>query len=58
MAINLISCKDSDDTCTMHAKSNNVEIMMGSETDEIIKEFFKSFFAKISRRVRRINERK
>ena len=58
MAINIISCKDFDDTCTMQAKSNNVEIMMGSETDEIIKELFKSFFAKISRRVRRINERK
>ena len=26
----------------MHTKSNNVEIMMGSETDEIIKELFKS----------------
>ena len=30
--INLISFKDSDETRTMHAKSNNVEIMMGSET--------------------------
>ena len=27
----------------MHAKSNNVEIMMGSETDEIIEELFKFF---------------
>ena len=27
----------------MHAKSNNVEIMMGSETNEIIEELFKSF---------------
>ena len=42
MAINFISSKDSDETRTMHAKSNNVEIMMGSETDEIIKDFFKS----------------
>ena len=33
MAINFISSKDSDETSTMHAKSNNVEIMMGSETD-------------------------
>ena len=30
MAINFISSKDSDETRTMHAKSNNVEIMMGS----------------------------
>ena len=42
----------------MHTKSNNVEIMIGSETDEIIEDLFESFFAKISRRVRRINERK
>ena len=36
MAINFISSKDSDETRTMHAKSNNVEIMMGKETNEII----------------------
>ena len=35
MAINFISSKDSEETRTMHTKSNNVEIMMGSETDEI-----------------------
>ena len=58
MAINFISSKDSDETRTMHAKSNNVEIMMGSETDKIFEELFKSFFAKISRRARGINERK
>ena len=28
---------------TMHTKSNNVEIMIGSETDETIKELFKLF---------------
>ena len=43
MAINFISFKkDSDDTCTMHTKSNNLEIMMGSETDETIEKLFKS----------------
>ena len=46
MAINVISSKGSDETCTMHTKSNNVEIMMGSETDEIIKKLFKSFLQK------------
>ena len=40
MAINFISSKDSDETRTMHTKSNNVEIMIGSETDEIIEDFF------------------
>ena len=28
----------------MHTKSDNIEIMMGSETDEIIEESFKSLF--------------
>ena len=46
MAINFISSKDSDETRTMHTKNNNVEIMMGSETDEIIEELFKSFLQK------------
>ena len=40
MAINFISSKDSDETRTMHTKSNNVEIMIGSETDEIIEDLF------------------
>ena len=44
MAIYFIySKKDSDETRTMHAKSDNVEIMMGSKTNEIIEELFKSF---------------
>ena len=59
MAINFVSSKDSDETRTIHTKSNNVEIMIDSETDEIIEDLSsKIFFAKISRRVRRINERK
>ena len=44
MAINFISFKDSDETCTMHTKCTNVEIKKGSETDEVIKELFKYFF--------------
>ena len=46
MAINFISSKDSDETRTMHTKSNDVEIMIGSETDEIIEELFESFLQK------------
>ena len=42
MAINFISSTDSDETRTMHTKSNNVEIMLGSETDQIIEELFES----------------
>ena len=50
MAINFISSKDSDETRTLRAKSNNVEIMMGSGTDEIIKELYKSFLQRYEER--------
>ena len=30
IAINFISSKDSDETCTMYTKSDNIEIIMGS----------------------------
>ena len=46
MAINFISSKDSDETQTMHTKSNTAEIMIGSKTDEIIKDFLESFLQK------------
>ena len=46
MSINFISSKDSDQTSTMHRESNNIEIMMGNETDEIIKQFFNSLLQK------------
>ena len=46
MAINFISSKDSEETQTMHTKSNNVKIMMGSEKDEIIEELLNSFLQK------------
>ena len=40
--INFNSSKDSDETRTMSTKSNNIEVMIGSETNKIIKELFKS----------------
>ena len=42
MSINFILSNGSDETHNMHTKSNNVEIMMGSETDKIIDELFES----------------
>ena len=35
LVINFISSRDSDEIRTMRTKSNNIEIMMGNETDEI-----------------------
>ena len=43
MQVNFISSKDSDETRTMHAKSNNVKITIGIETDEIIEDFLNLF---------------
>ena len=42
MSIDFISSKDSNETRPMHTKSHNIEMMMGSETDKIIKELFES----------------
>ena len=46
MRINFISSLDTDEFRIMHTKSNNVEILMGTETDDIINELFKSFLKK------------
>ena len=43
MQINFISSKDSGETSTMDSRSNNTEIIMGTETNDIIKELFESF---------------
>ena len=37
---------NSEETRTMHTKSNNVEIMIGSETERIVEGLFKSFLQK------------
>ena len=42
MAINFISSEDSDETRTMHAKSDNIEILIGNEINESIEQLFKS----------------
>ena len=43
MRIGFISSLDTDKFRTMHTKSNNIEIMNGTETNDIIKELFESF---------------
>ena len=44
--INFISSKDSNETRTLHTTSGNIEIMIGNEADEIIKNLFESLFQK------------
>ena len=46
MQINFISSKDSEETRTMNTKSSNIGIIMGNETDEIIKKLFDSLLQK------------
>ena len=46
MTINFISPKDSYESQTMHTGSNNVEIMVGIETNEIIMDLLVSFLSK------------
>ena len=43
MQVTFISSLDTREFCIMHSKSDNVKIMMGIETDDIINELFKSF---------------
>ena len=42
MKINFISSKNFNDTRDIYSKSDNAEIMMGNDTNEIIKKLFNS----------------
>ena len=42
MRVNFISSKDTGETCTIYVRSDNVKIMWGSNTDDIVKELFGS----------------
>ena len=46
MSINFTSSKDSDETRNMHTKNDNIEIIIGSETNDIIKELCQSLLQK------------
>ena len=43
MRVNFISSKDTGETRTIYVWSNNESIMRGSDTDDIIRELFRSF---------------
>ena len=42
MSINFISLKDSNEVRTMYRKSDNVDIMAGVDTNDVVEELFKS----------------
>ena len=58
MTMNFFSSKDSEEICTMYSKSDNIEVILGSETDEIIENLFDFFLQRYQKIFRRINERK
>ena len=56
--INFLSLKpDSNETRIMHTKSDNKEIMVGSDTSDVIKELFKSYLQRYQDFFTRKNER-
>ena len=42
MSINFISLKDSNEVRTMYTKNDNVDIMTGVDTNNVVEELFKS----------------
>ena len=49
MEINFVSFKDSDEIHTMHVKSDNIYNLMGTETDDIVKEHFRSLLQRFQK---------
>ena len=49
MILNFISSRDFDEIRTMHTNSDNIEITMGSETDDITKKHFESILQNIKK---------
>ena len=49
MRINSISSKKFYETRTIHSVSNNIEIFMGEETDNIIDDFLNLFYKDIKK---------
>ena len=43
MGINFFSSKDPEETRTVYSPSDNVEVIIGVETDKIIEDLFDSF---------------
>ena len=43
MCVNLISSRDTGETCYIYVRSDNEEIRSGNETDDIIKRLLNSF---------------
>ena len=49
ISFNFISFDDSNEVCILHTKSDNVEIMMGDKTDDILKNLLNLFCKNIKK---------
>ena len=58
VSINFISSNDSGETRNLRTKSNNIEIMIDNETDEIIEELFESLCKNIKKDQKNHEKRK
>ena len=45
--INFVSSKETNEKRVIHSKKDNIEIMIGKETNDAIKEYFSHFFLDI-----------
>ena len=57
MYINCISTKSFNETCTMHPKSKQVEVYMGSDTENVIDTLFNTLLQNFQRIQETSNER-
>ena len=57
MQINFAAALNPGEIRTMDSKSKNIEILMGSETDDIINELFESSLQKDQEKLEEKNER-
>ena len=53
----IFSEPDSDETHIMHTKSDNLEIMIGNDTNEVIEDLFKSLLQGYQENLEEKNER-
>ena len=60
MVINFFTSKDFEETRTTYSKSDNIEVIMGNETDEIIEDLLILFYEDTNKKKinKRISERK
>ena len=55
---NCVSSKDFEEIGSIYSASNNIEIFMGSDTDDVIDKLFDTIFTKVQRSNRNIKSKR